>query len=147
MQAFNSLVARSDPRAINVLVARAAKARPDLVARIAVAAVVAGCGQGGYSKDGKDFRQPVRGYRKDGKDFKGKEISCDCVESVVNAAIAADPWMADEIYNAVLTAAPMLADCLHPCPPFNNWTPPYVIAPLTPQEPVSPEQPPSGGRD
>ena len=147
MQAFNSLVARSDPRAINVLVARAAKARPDLVARIAVAAVVAGCGQGGYSKDGKEIMQPVRGYRKDGKDFKGKEIGCDCVESVVNAAIAADPWAADEIYNAVLTAAPMLADCLHPCPPFNNWTPPYVIAPLTPQEPVSPEQPQSGGRD
>jgi len=39
MQAFNSLVARSDPRAINALVARAAKARPDLAPRIVVAAV------------------------------------------------------------------------------------------------------------
>jgi len=148
MQAFNALVARSDPREVSALVAEAARARPDLAARIAVAAVLAGCGQGGYSKDGKDFRQPVRGYRKDGKDFKGKEIGCDCVESVVNAAIAADPWAADEIYNAVLAAAPMLADCIHPCPPFNRPIQPYIITPLTPQvspPPVSPEQPPRGG--
>jgi hypothetical protein len=148
MQAFNSLVARSNPHEVSALVAEAVRARPDLAARIAVATVLAGCGQGGYSKDGKDFRQPVRGYRKDGKDFKGKEIGCDCVESVVNAAIAADPWAADEIYNAVLAAAPMLADCLHPCPPFNRPVQPYIITPLTPQvspPPVSPEQPPIGG--
>jgi hypothetical protein len=90
---------------------------------------------GGYAK----------GYA---KDSKGKEISCDQVQSIVNAAIAADPWLADEIIDAVIQAAPMLADCITRCPPFNNWTPPYVIAPLTPQEPVSPEQPPiTGGRD
>lgn len=137
MQALNSLVARSDPREVSGLVAEAVRARPDLAARIAVAAVLADCGQGGYSKDGKDFRRPVRGY---GKDFKGKEIGCDCVERVVNAAIAADPWAADEIYGAVLAAAPMLADCIHPCPPFNNPVHPYVITPLTPQI-NSPEQP------
>jgi hypothetical protein len=137
MQAFNSLVVRSNPRAVNLLVARAARARPDLAARIAVAAVTGmrPVGVGGYAK----------GYA---KDFKGKEISCDQVQSIVNAAIAAAPWAADEIYNAVLTAAPMLSDCIHPCPPFNRWTPPYAISPLTPQEPVSPEQPPiTGGRD
>jgi len=139
MQAFNSLIARSDPRAVNLLVARAARARPDLAPRIAVAAVTGlrpvGGGYGrGYAK----------GYA---KDFKGKEISCDQVQSIVNAAIAADPWMADEIVDAVIQAAPMLAECIQRCPPYNNWTPPYVIAPLTPQEPVSPEQPPSGGRD
>jgi hypothetical protein len=135
MQAFNSLVARSDPRAVNALVARAAKARPDLAPRIVVAAVTGLQPMGGYAK----------GYA---KDFKGKEISCDQVQSIVNAAIAADPWMADEIIDAVIQAAPMLADCITRCPPFNNWTPPYVIAPITPQEPVSPEQPPiTGGRD
>ena len=134
MQAFNSLVARSDPRAINSLVARAARARPDLAPRIVVAAVT------GLQPVGGGY---AKGYA---KDFKGKEISCDQVQSIVNAAIAADPWMADEIIDAVIQAAPMLADCITRCPPYNNWTPPYVIAPLTPQEPVSPEQPP-GGRD
>ena len=135
MQAFNSLVARSDPRAVNVLVARAARARPDLAPRIAVAAVTGlrPVG-GGYAK----------GYA---KDFKGKEISCDQVQSIVNAAIAADPWMADEIVDAVIQAAPMLADCIQRCPPTNAFVPGYVISPLTPQVPVSPEQPPttSGG--
>lgn len=134
MQAFNSLVARSDPRAINALVARAAKARPDLAPRIVVAAVTGlqPVGVGGYTK----------GYA---KDSKGKEISCDQVQSIVNAAIAADPWMADEIIDAVIQAAPMLADCITRCPPNNAFVPPYVISPLTPQEPVSAEQPPRGG--
>jgi FecR protein len=134
MQAFNSLVARSDPRAINALVARAAKARPDLAPRIVVAAVTGlqPVGVGGYTK----------GYA---KDSKGKEISCDQVQSIVNAAIAADPWMADEIIDAVIQAAPMLADCITRCPPNNAFVPPYVISPLTPQEPVSAEQPPGGG--
>jgi hypothetical protein len=133
MQAFNSLVARSNPHEISGLVAEAVRARPDLAARITVAAVTGTrpVGMGGYGK----------GYA---KDFKGKEISCDEVQSIVNAAIAADPWAADEIYNAVLTAAPMLADCIHPCPPFNRPIPPYVITPLTPQV-SSPEQPPGGG--
>jgi hypothetical protein len=139
MQAFNSLVARSDPRAVNALVARAAKARPDLAPRIVVAAVTGLRPVGGYA----------RGYAKGyAKDFKGKEISCDQVQSIVNAAIAADPWMADEIIDAVIQAAPMLADCITRCPPNNAFVPPYVIAPLTPQEPVSAEQPPiTGGRD
>jgi len=139
MQAFNSLVARSDPRAINSLVARAARARPDLAPRIVVAAVT------GLQPVGGGY---ARGYAKGyAKDFKGKEISCDQVQSIVNAAIAADPWMADEIIDAVIQAAPMLADCIQRCPPTNAFVPPYVISPLTPQEPVSPEQPPSGGRD
>jgi len=135
IQAFNSLVARSNPHELSGLVAEAVRARPDLAARITVAAVtgVRPVGMGGYSKYAKDF--------------KGKEIGCDEVQAVVNAAIAADPGAAEEIYNAVLTAAPMLADCVHPCPPFNRPVQPYVITPLTPQEPASPEQPPRGGRD
>lgn len=145
MQAFNSVVVRYGPGEICTLVGSAVRARPYLADRIAVAAVLA-CGpERGYSKDAKDFK-PVRGYSKDAKDFKGKEISCDCVQCIVNAAIAADPWAADEIINAVIQAAPMLADCIHPCPPFNRPPPPF-IPPLPPQQPVSPEQPPttSGG--
>jgi len=128
IQAFNSLVARSNPHELSGLVAEAVHARPDLAARITVAAVTGmrPVGMGGYSKYAKDF--------------KGKEIGCDEVQAVVNAAIAADPWAADEIYGAVLAAAPMLADCVHPCPPFNRPIQPYVITPLTPQV-NSPEQP------
>src|SRR6266852_7200257 len=121
MQAFNSLIARSDPRAVNLLVARAARARPDLAPRIAVAAVT------GLRPVGGGY---ARGYAKGyAKDFKGKEISCDQVQSIVNAAIAADPWMADEIIDAVIQAAPMLADCIQRCPPTNAFVPPYVISP------------------
>ena len=128
MQAFNSLVARSNPHEISGLVTEAVHARPDLAARITVAAVTGmrPVGMGGYSKYAKDF--------------KGKELSCDEVQAIVNAAVAADPWAADEIYGAVLAAAPMLGDCIHPCPPFNNPVQPYVITPLTPQI-NSPEQP------
>jgi hypothetical protein len=140
MQAFNSLVVRSNPHELSALVAEAVRARPDLAGRIAVAAVTGTrpVGMGGY----------VKGYA---KEFKGKEISCDQVQSVVNAAILAAPWAADEIYNAVLTAAPMLSDCIHPCPPRNVFVPQFGITPLTPQvspTPVSPEQPPrTGGGD
>jgi hypothetical protein len=89
----------------------------------------------------------VRGYAKDGKDFKGKEVGCECVQCIVNAAIAADPAMADQIINAVAQAAPMLAHCLpEPCPPFNRPVQPFPITPITPQHPsppVSPEKPPT----
>jgi hypothetical protein len=135
MQAFNSLVARTNRREIPMLVARAARARPDLADRIAVAAVT------GLEPTGGGY---AKGYA---KEFKGKEISCDQVQAIVNAAIAADPAEADVIINAVIQAAPMLADCIHPCPPTNSFVQPYIFTPLTPQVPpvVSPEQPPPGG--
>jgi hypothetical protein len=63
MQAFNSVLARSNPHQIRILVAGAVRARPDLADRITAAAA--------------GFR-PVRGYSKDAKDFKeykGKEIA------------------------------------------------------------------------
>ena len=91
-----------------MLVARAARARPDLADRIAVAAVT------GLQPTGGGY---AKGYA---KEFKGKEISCDQVQAIVNAAIAADPAEADVIINAVIQAAPMLADCIHPCPPTNR---------------------------
>ena len=149
IQAVSSVIVRYGPRELCTFVAGAARARPDLADRIAVAAVLA-CGPGGYSKDAKDL--PVRrGYSKDAKDFKGKEISCECVQCIVNAAIAADPAAANEIIGAVLQAAPMLAECIAPCPPTNQFVQPYIIGPLTPQFPVSPEQPPEtngrGGGD
>jgi hypothetical protein len=134
MHAFNSLVVRYPRDQVCDLVATAARLRPDLAPQIVVAAVT------GY--------QPVRGYGKDYKEVAGrKEMPCDAVHCIVDAGIAASPRMTDDIYNAVLQAAPMLGDCIggEPCYPRNEFVAPYKITPLTPQfsQPVSPEQPPT----
>jgi hypothetical protein len=134
MQAFSSLLVRYPRNEICDLVATAVRARPDLADRIVVAAVT------GW--------RPVRGYSKEAKDFKGKEMPCDWVQCIVDAAIAGSPRMANQIINALLQAAPMLRDCIgEPCFPANEFVPPQVIAPLNPANfvppPVSPEQPPT----
>src|SRR6266576_52435 len=136
MHAFNSLVVRYPRDQVCDLVATAVRLRPDLAPQIVVAAVT------GY--------HPVRGYGKDYKEVVGKkEMPCDAVQCIVDAAVAAYPRMTDEIYNAVLTAAPMLRDCIgEPCYPQNQFIPPYIVSPITPQfpptpPPVSPEQPPT----
>jgi hypothetical protein len=86
----------------------------------------------------------VRGYSKEAKDFKEKEMPCDWVQCIVDAAIAGSPRMANEIINALLQAAPMLRECIgEPCFPANQFRPPLVISPLTPQV-NSPEKPPKG---
>jgi hypothetical protein len=136
MHGFNSLVVRYPRDQVCDLVATAVRLRPDLAPQIVVAAVT------GYQP-----YQPVRGYGKDYKEVVGKkEMPCDWVQCIVDAGVAASPRMTDEIYNAVLTAAPMLRDCIgEPCFPRNEFVPPYIITPLTPQFPipVSPEQPPT----
>src|SRR5437763_550154 len=130
MAAFSSLLVRYPQAEICDFVATAVRLRPDLADRIVVAAVTTG--------------RPVRGYSKDYKQPVGKEMPCDWVQCIVDAAIAVVPRMADEIIYAVITAAPMLRDCIgEPCFPANRFIPPYIIAPLTPQiPPVSQEQPP-----
>ena len=139
MHAFNSLVVRYPRDQVCDLVATAVRLRPDLAPQIVVAAVT------GYQP-----YQPVRGYGKDYKEVVGKkEMPCDVVQCIVDAAVAAYPRLTDEIYNAVLTAAPMLRDCIgEPCFPRNEFVPPFIITPLTPQfptpaPPVSPEHPPT----
>jgi hypothetical protein len=128
MHALNSVFVRA--RDLCSYVALAARARPDLAPRIAVAAI--------------SVRGVGRGY---GKDFKGKEISCGEVDCIVQAAIAADPSAADEIVNAVTAAAPMLAHCISaPCG-INAFQQPRIITPITPPIPVSPEQPTSSDND
>jgi hypothetical protein len=130
LAAFSSLLVRYPRNEICDLVATAVRLRPDLADRIVVAAVT------GW--------RPVRGYSKEAKDFKGKEMPCDWVLCIVDAAIAASPRMADQIINGLLAAAPMLRDCIgEPCFPSNKFIPPFIISPLTPQVPVSPEQPPT----
>ena len=136
LAAFNSLIVRSDPHAVCVLVGRAARARPDLADRIVVAAITSGRPTRGYPKD---FRQPV-----------GKEIPCEWVQCILQAAIAANPGAEREITNAALAAAPMLRDCITavtPCPLENAFIQQNAVAPVNPQTfrapVVSPEQPPT----
>jgi hypothetical protein len=141
MQAFNSVLVRYPHTEICDLAATAVRMRPDLADRIVVAAVLTCQPTRGYTKDS------TRGYTRDSKDFKqpvGKEISCECVQCIFDAAIAVSPRMADRIIAAILAAAPMLRDCIpEPCFPSNEFIPPHIIVPLTPQVPpvVSPEQP------
>ena len=134
LAAFDSLIVRADQRSVCALVGRAARARPDLADRIAVAAITSG--------------RPVRGYSKDFK--QPKEIPCDWVQCILQSAIAADPAGERNIINAALAAVPMLRDCMlavTPCPGQNAFIQPYAIAPINPANyvppPVSPEQPPT----
>ena len=134
LAAFNSLIVRADPQAVCALVGRAVRARPDLADRIVVAAITGA--------------RPVRGYSKDFKQPVGKEMPCEWVQCIVQAAIAADPSAERLIIDAAIAAAPMLRDCIlavTPCPAENAFIQPNVIAPLNPQNfrPVSPEQPPT----
>jgi hypothetical protein len=134
--AFNSLIVRYSPHEVCSLVARAVRARPDLADRIVVAAVTG--------------MHPVRGYSKDFKQPVGKELPCDSVQCMVQAAINADPARAQEIIDAAIAAAPMLRECIQavtPCPVQNAFIQPYIFTPVHPQVPpvISPEQPPTSG--
>ena len=130
LAAFSSLLVRYPEAEICDFVATAVRLRPELADRIVVAAVTG--------------RRPVSGYSKEAKDFKEKEMPCDWVQCIVDAAIAGSPQMANEIINALLQAAPMLRECIgEPCFPANQFRPPLVISPLTPQV-NSPEKPPKG---
>jgi hypothetical protein len=124
--AFNSLVVRYNPREVCSLVARAVRARPDLADRIVVAALTAS--------------RPAR----------VREIPCERVQCMVQAAINADPSAAQEIIDAAIAAAPMLRECIQavtPCPTHNAFVQPSIISPINPatfvSPPVSPEQPPT----
>ena len=131
MRALNSVFVRTGD--VCSYVGMAVRARPDLAARIAVAAVGVHRIGGGY---GKDF-----------KDYKGKEISCDEANCIIQAAMAADPFGATEIVDAVIAAAPFLRDCISaPCG-HNAFQQPRIITPITPPIPVSPEQPTSSDND
>jgi hypothetical protein len=130
LAAFSSLLVRYPQAEICDFVATAVRLRPELADRIVVAAVTG--------------RRPVSGYSKEAKDFKEKEMPCDWVQCIVDAAIAGSPRMANEIINALLQAAPMLRECIgEPCFPANQFRSPEVISPINPGTFVnSPEKPP-----
>ena len=130
LAAFDSLVVRESARDVCALVGRATLARPDLAARVAVAALTASRPAGA-----------------------GKEISCEWAECIIEAAIAGNPSAAGEIRDATLLGAPMLRDCIvaavnEPCSFQNAFFQPSTTSPLNPHEVVpppvvSPEQPPT----
>jgi hypothetical protein len=133
LAAFSSVIASADPRSVCASVGRAVRARPDLADRIVVAAITSA--------------RPVRGYSKDFKQPIGKEIPCEWVQCIIQAAIAADPGSERLIMDAATAAAPMLRDCIlavTPCPVENAFIPPNVIPPppVERPSPVSPEKPP-----
>jgi hypothetical protein len=134
LAALNSLFARSTAADICAYVGAAIRARPDLAPQIVVAALRVS--RVSPRTDFKDFKQPV-----------GKEISCDEANCIYQAAIAAHPSAAKEIFDAAIAAAPLLRDCfVVPCPVANAFVEPRIITPIIPPVPpvVSPEQPPSG---
>src|SRR6266699_61190 len=138
LRALNSLFVRSNARQVCDYVAAAVSARPDLAERIVVAALsVERVGR----SDFKDFKQPV-----------GKQISCEDIDCIIRAAIAAHPSATREIVSAAVAAAPLLRDCIvaaanRPCPVANAFVEPRIINTINPSNevPVSPEQPPSSG--
>ena len=91
-------------------------------------------------------------YSRDFRQVAGRELSCDWVECILQAAIAANPAAAGEIRDAALSAAPMLRDCIEaatnaPCSFQNAFFQVSTTSPTNPQDvvppPVSPEQPPT----
>jgi hypothetical protein len=137
LRALNSLFVSSNAHEICAYVGVAVRARPDLAPDIVVAALRVS--RVSPRTDFKDFKQPV-----------GKEISCDEVNCIVQAAIAAHPSAAKEIVDAAMAAAPLLRDCITalPCPVGNAPFEPRILSPINPgtfvPPVVSPEQPPSG---
>ena len=132
---LDSLLVRANPQEVCALVARAARARPDLASRIAAAALTAG--------------RPVR-HSRDFKQAAGGELSCELADCILEAATAANPSASGEIRDAALSAAPMLRDCIvaavnEPCSFQNAFSHQTTVSPTNPHDvtPVSPEQPPT----
>jgi hypothetical protein len=141
LRALNSLFVRSNAREVCAYVGAAVRARPDLAPQIVVAALRVS--RVSPRTDFKDFKQPI-----------GKEISCEEIDCIIRAAIAAHPSASREIVDAAIAAAPLLRDCIlaaaaQPCPLANAPVQPTILAPINPANfvpppVVSPEQPPSG---
>jgi FecR-like protein len=133
MRALDSLFARSTPQKVCDYVAAAVRVRPDLAEKIVVSALTIS----------RVDRQPG-----------GKQISCEDIDCIIRAAIAAHPSATREIVSAAASAAPLLRDCIvaaanvvQPCANANAFVEPRTLNSVNPanDQPVSPEQPPSSG--
>src|SRR5204862_8083494 len=94
---LDSLLVRANSQEVCALVAKAARARPDLASRIAAAALTAG--------------RPLR-HSRHFKQAAGGELSCELADCILEAATAANPSASGEIRDAALSTAPMPRDCI-----------------------------------
>jgi hypothetical protein len=91
LHAFSSVVVRARGN-VPAYVAAAIAARPDLAPQITVAA--------------------LRAYLPSGKKGGKQLVSCDWVDPIIRAAIAAAPSQADAIVRAALDAEPYARECI-----------------------------------
>src|SRR5437016_3646145 len=124
LRGLNSLFVRSNAREACAYVGMAVRARPDLAPQIVVAALRVS--RVSPRTDFKDFKQPI-----------GKEISCEEIDCIIRAAIAAHPSASREIVDAAMAAAPLLRDCIlaaaaQPSPLASAPVHPPILAPSDP---------------
>ena len=91
LHAFSSVVVRARGN-VAAYVAAAISMRPDLAPQITVAA--------------------LRAYRPSGKKGGEQVVSCDWVDPIIRAAIAAAPSQADAIVRAAIDAQPYARECI-----------------------------------
>ena len=92
LHAFSSVLVRSRGRDVPAYVSAAIEMRPDLAPQITVAA--------------------LRAYRPSGKKGGEQVVSCDWVDPIIRAAIAAAPSQADAIVRAAIDAQPYARECI-----------------------------------
>jgi len=92
LHAFSSVLVRSRGSDVSAYVSAAVTMRPDLAPQITVAA--------------------LRAYRPSGKKGGEQVVSCDWVDPIIRAAIAAAPSRADAIVRAAIDAQPYARECI-----------------------------------
>jgi hypothetical protein len=92
LHAFSSVLVRSRGRDVPAYVSAAVSMRPDLAPQITVAA--------------------LRAHRSGGKEITEKQVSCDWVDPIIRAAIAAAPSAANAIVQAAIAAEPYARECI-----------------------------------
>jgi hypothetical protein len=110
LHSFSSVLVRSRGKDVPAYVSTAVTMRPDLAPQITVAA--------------------LRAYRTGGNKVTGKEVSCDRVDPIIRAAIAAAPSRTDAIVRAAVEAQPYARECILACAgksdPCNNLSLAYT---------------------
>ena len=92
LHAFSSVLVRSRGRDVPAYVSAAIEMRPYLAPQITVAA--------------------LRAYRPSGKKGGEQVVSCDWVDPIIRAGIAAAPSQADAIVRAAIDAQPYARECI-----------------------------------
>jgi len=92
LHAFSSVLVRSRGADVPAYVSAACTMRPDLAPQITVAA--------------------LRAHRSGGKEIIEKQVSCDWVDPIIRAAIAAAPSAANAIVQAAIAAEPYARECI-----------------------------------